>query len=352
MPGKPLEDITKELQKDFIAKLSSNENLIGPSPSVFKAMMDEFSKINMYPHPQSPNLLDVLSKKLNRPTTEIMCACGVDALILYAVMAFCEKDENIVCPYPTFIGLMVNAKKLDRKVKCVDLTHHTIDLKKVLENIDPNTKIIYLANPNNPTGTYFNNHDFKLFMQQVPKHILVILDEAYFEYASNLKDYPNGNSFQYENLLVFRTFSKAFGLAGLRIGYGFGPDDLIQSLYKVKMTFEPSRLAQAAAMAALNDQKHLDHVLEENKNGLLLFEQGLKALGLRFIEKSASNFITILFDSSEQAINIKNKVYQDGLVVRPLQAFGMDHAIRMNTGSKQHNDMAINIIKKVIQGGT
>jgi histidinol-phosphate aminotransferase len=219
------------------------------------------------------------------------------------------------------------------------------DLPTLACEINPNTKIVYLANPNNPTGTIFTRHEFEEFYRHVPERVLIILDEAYFEYAKDNPRYPDSMHYRYDNVITLRTFSKVYGLAGARIGYGFAHEDLIRNLLKVKLPFEPSTPAQAAGVAALTDKEFLHRSLELNARGLRYLSNGLAEIGLAVVPSEA-NFVMTVLPGERDADRIFEALLAQGVVVRPLKAFGLPNCLRISTGTDADNRLCIEALRE------
>src|SRR5208337_4343081 len=219
------------------------------------------------------------------------------------------------------------------------------DLTALAGAITERTKIVYLANPNNPTGTIFSKHEFDEFYRHVPERVLIILDEAYFEYAKDNPRYPDSMHYRYDNVITLRTFSKIYGLAGARIGYGFAHEELIRNLLKVKLPFEPSSPAQAAGIGALADKEFLHRSLELNARGLRCLTEGLQDLGLP-LAPSEANFVMIDMASEGEAMRVFEELLSQGVVVRPLKAFGLPNCLRISTGTDEDNRFCIDSFRK------
>ncbi|HXG00192.1 MAG TPA: histidinol-phosphate transaminase, partial [Bacteroidota bacterium] len=209
-------------------------------------------------------------------------------------------------------------------------------------------KIIYLANPNNPTGTIFTKHEFDEFMKSVPQHVLIILDEAYFEYAKDNPKYPDSMHYRYDNVITLRTFSKIYGLAGVRIGYGFAHDALISNLLKVKLPFEPSTLAQAAGIGALSDTAFLHRSLEVNAEGMRYVVPRLQELGFTVVPSDA-NFVMCPLESEEAAMRLYTELLHQGIIIRPLRAFRLPQCVRITIGTMKENERLIHALSKIRQ---
>jgi histidinol-phosphate aminotransferase len=220
------------------------------------------------------------------------------------------------------------------------------DLTALAGAITDRTKIVYLANPNNPTGTIFSKHEFDAFYQHVPERVLIILDEAYFEYAKDTPRYPDSMHYRYDNVITLRTFSKVYGLAGVRIGYGFAHERLIANLLKVKLPFEPSTLAQAAGIGALADKEFLHKSLELNARGLKFLTASLGEMGLTVVPSEA-NFLMVVLGSAEHATRLTGELLTQGIIIRPLAAFGLPNCVRISTGTMEDNERCVTVIQKL-----
>jgi histidinol-phosphate aminotransferase len=347
-PGKPISELKREKNLSKIVKLASNENPLGPSPMAMAAATSMITELHRYPDFRAFDLIKALSKNTGKPPDTLISASGSDSLISSAINALTEEKDQVLTSEGTFIGLYVNVKKLNRKLKCIPLKNYTYDLDAILNNIDSQTKIIYLANPNNPTGTFFTSDVFKSWMSKVPDHILVILDEAYTVYAQSHEGYPNGLDLDYPNLLVLRTLAKSHGLAGLRIGFAWGPEQIIQAMYRVKLPFEPSVIAQYATIAALEDLTFLKRTVETNQRNLKKLQETASKIGIEF-PPSATNFIMLILPNESAAEQFVEGCLNEGLIVRGLKPFGIPQGVRVNSGTDEETDWACTIIKKVHQ---
>jgi histidinol-phosphate aminotransferase len=244
-----------------------------------------------------------------------------------------------------FIGFQVLAKSRGVKYRTVPYRDWHYDLPALAACINSNTKIIYLANPNNPTGTIFTRHEFDQFYQHVPERVLIILDEAYFEYAKDNPKYPDSMHYRYDNVITLRTFSKIYGLAGVRIGYGFAHEELIKNLLKVKLPFEPSTPAQAAGIGALDDKEFLHRSLELNARGLRTLSEGLAGLGLP-VAPSQANFLMTVLPTEQDAQRVFQELLAQGVVIRPLKAFGLPNCLRISTGTDEDNRLCVEALRR------
>jgi histidinol-phosphate aminotransferase len=296
--------------------------------------------------PSNYKLVNEIARRYSKKPEQIICGSGSDSLIQYIIMAFSSCDDELITSEGTFIGWYVNADKLGRKSVLIPLKNYSYDLEGIRNSITGSTKIIYLANPNNPTGTMFTKNEFEDFIKAVPQKVLVILDEAYTIYAESNPEYPNGLQYDYSNLVVLRTLSKAYGLAGLRIGFAAGSPEVIKELYKVKLPFEPNYLAQEAAIAAFDDKEFLDKTIAANSESLKIMEKKVREIGIKFIPTNA-NFFLLVLQSPEIAGELAEECLDQGLILRHVSSFGLPECIRINSGSVEETYFAIDVIEKV-----
>ena len=267
-PGKPISEVQREFGLDKIIKLASNENPLGPSPKAKLAINKALNDLHRYPDAAGYELRKKLAEKFNIKISNVVLGAGSEGIMSTIIRTFLLNYDELISAADSFIGFKVLANASGRKVHWVPMKNHKYDLLKLVDQINDYTKIIYIANPDNPMGTYITKKEFDSFYKYVPERVLIILDEAYFEYANSSEDYPDSMSYRYDNVITLRSFSKAYGLGGVRIGYGFAHSELISNLIKVKVPFEPSSLAQVAATAALDDYSFLSDTLELNRDGL------------------------------------------------------------------------------------
>src|SRR3954451_6114325 len=319
--GRSIEEVQREYGLERVVKLASNENPLGPSPVAISAMQEHMADLNLYPN-GGLGLRGVLAAPYDVKVENVIAGSGSEGIMSNIIRAFlCDEDE-VLTTDAAFIGFQVLAKSRGVRYRTVPYLAWHYDLAAMAAQINQNTKIIYLANPNNPTGPICTRHQFDEFYKHVPERVLIILDEAYFEYAKDNPRYPDSMHYRYDNVITLRTFSKIYGLAGVRIGYGFAHESLITNLLKVKLPFEPSTLAQAAGIGALADKEFLHRSLELNARGLRMLSAGLADLGLPVVPSEA-NFVMTVFPTAEDANRIFEDLLARGVVVRPLKAFGL-----------------------------
>lgn len=347
-PGKPIEEVQRELGLDKIYKLASNENPLGPSPLAIKAIEKNLSSSHRYPDASGFDLRSKLAEKFNVKLDNVVIGAGSEGIMGTIMRTFLLPEDEIITAADSFIGFTVLARASRRKVHWIPMKNHRYDLKAMADCVNEYTKIIYIANPDNPMGTYITTKEFDEFYAHVPERVLIILDEAYFEFAQYLDDYPDSMHYRYDNVITLRTFSKAYGLAGLRIGYGFAHDQLITNLMKVKPPFEPSSIAQIAGYAALEDRKHLDKTVKLVHEELKYFYQALNHLGIHHLYSSA-NFITTIWESIHQAKSVCQKVLEKGIILRYLEPFGWPNCIRISIGLHKENEQCIDVLRTILR---
>ena len=346
-PGKPIEEVKRELGISNIIKLASNENPLGPSPKAIKAIKSNIHNFHRYPDASGYDLRKKLAKNFNVEIDNVVIGAGSEGIMSTIMRTFLLNDDQLIGSENSFIGFKVLANASGRLTKWVPMKDNRYDLDGMAKKINDYTKIIYIANPDNPMGTFITKDEFDEFYSYVPPRVLIILDEAYFEFAKAIPEYPDSMHYRYNNVITLRSFSKAYGLGGLRIGYGFAHHDLISNLMKVKVPFEPAIPAQIAGCAALEDLDFLERTVRENKNSLQYFENELGKLKVLFLPSSA-NFITTIWKSEDEAQRIVNRLMEAGIIVRHLKSFGWPNYIRISTGLEEENKRLISQLKAII----
>ena len=343
--GRTIESVRKQYGLTRVAKLGSNENPLGASPKAMEAITRASNGLNRYPN-GGLDLREVLAREYDVKVENVIAGSGSEGIMSNIIRAFLCDDDEVLTTDAAFIGFQVLAKSRGVKYRTVPYDNWHYDLPALAEQINQHTKIVYLANPNNPTGTIFTRHEFDEFYRHVPERVLIILDEAYFEYAKDNPRYPDSMHYRYDNVITLRTFSKIYGLAGVRIGYGFAHEELIRNLLKVKLPFEPSTLAQAAGIGALADKEFLHRSLELNARGLKFLSESLRGLGMDVVPSDA-NFIMVVLSGEEQAQRMAHDLIAQGVIVRPLKSFGLPQCIRISTGTDDDNHRCIETIQKL-----
>lgn len=345
-PGKPVSELQRETGLSSITKLASNENPLGPSPLALERIKEHLNDLHRYPN-GGLDLRELLAARFRLRVDNVICGSGSEGIMSSIIRAFLCDDDEVLTSEGTFVGFYVLARSRGTKLVTVPLRDYRFDLPAIAKAITPHTKIIYLANPNNPTGTIFTTDEFDAFMGKVPEHVLIILDEAYFEYAKDNPSYPDSMRYRYDNVITLRTFSKAYGLAGIRIGYGFAHDRLITNLLKVKLPFEPSTLAQAAGIGALADNEFLERSLTVNTAGKKQLLPALRRLGLTVVPSEA-NFVLVPLASESMANYLYQELLLQGVIVRPLKSFGLPSCLRITIGTPEQIDILVDRLRIIL----
>ena len=334
VPGKPIEEVQRELGLIDVIKLASNENQLGPSPRAMAALKADAVRASVYPDAGAGRLREALAGITGLPAGQIVVGNGSDEIIRLTAEALLGPDDEAIICEPTF-GEYLYAVSLVGAIPVQIKSGHGQDLQAMLAAITPRTKVVFVCNPNNPTGSMVTKDEFSAFIERLPHGILVVYDGAYQEYVESA-DYPDGTGLVREGapVLVLRTFSKIYGLAGLRVGYGIGPSGLIDLLYRVKEPFNVNLLAQTAARVALGDTEHVARSLAMNCAGKKQLYAGLAALGLSY-QPTQANFI--LFDLGRDAQGIYRGLLELGVIVRPAGVFGLPRGIRVTVGTESQN---------------
>jgi histidinol-phosphate aminotransferase len=345
-PGKPVSELQRELGISHVVKLASNENPLGPSPMAVEAIRGSLQALQLYPN-GGFDLREELARRYRLKLENVIAGSGSEGIMATIIRTFlCDADE-VLTSEGTFVGLYVLARSRGVRLVLVPQREYRYDLDAIAAAITPRTKIVYLANPNNPTGTIVTRAEFERFMNTVPSRVLVILDEAYFEYAAGTSAYPDSMEYRLDNVITLRTFSKVYGLAGVRIGYGFAHGNLIASLLKVKLPFEPSTPAQAAGIAALNDTPFLERSLRVNRDGKRFLIPELERLGLTTVPTEA-NFVMVPLENEKVVDDLYGSLLQRGVIIRPLRAFGLPHCVRITIGTREENEELVGALAAVL----
>ena len=331
--GKPIEELTREKGITKIAKLASNENPLGPSPFAIKNMTNALWDVHRYPDMSAFEVKSALAKLYKLKNNNIILGNGSEGIMAYIARAFVQPGHEILTSANTFIGFYIICRSVGADIKTVPLKNYRFDVEAIAKSITAKTKVIYICNPNNPTGTYITKSEFDYLMSHVPSHVLVILDEAYFEFAKIQSDYPDSMDYRYDNVLTLRTFSKAYGLSGIRIGYGFGHEDLISNLHKVKLPFEPGVIAQVGALGAIYDKPHLKRTIVNNVRRYNETFDFLTKHDFTPIP-SATNFICFKTGSELASKYMFDELLNYGVIIRQLKANEMPEFVRVSLGTK------------------
>lgn len=336
--GKTISEVREEYQPAQISKLASNENRLGCSIRVKEAVLQSLDEIQDYPDPLSSKLRKRVAEFNGVSESEVLLTSGSESLISIICRTFFKNDEHAITADATFVGFFVQAGVRGVSINKVPITdQYGFDVKAILANINEKTKLIYIANPNNPTGTYLTKDEYRKLLDGIPENVLLVLDEAYYEFAESIPDYPKAIDYRKENVIILRTFSKAYGLAGFRIGYGIANEELIHQMIKTKLTFEPTALAQAAAFVALEDQEFIRYTVQsvnQQKEEIYSFFDHHSVEYVR----SASNSVLMILESEGDAIDFTDSMLRNGVILRRVQAFGLPNSVRITIGTESEMD--------------
>lgn len=346
-PGKPIEELEREIGITNAIKLASNENPLPPSDRVRKAIAAALGGLNRYPDGSGHYLRQALAKRHGLTSEHIVLGNGSNELIELVVRTFLQPGDEAVIPHPSFVvyPMIVQAAGGIRVV--VTLEDYRLDLEGMARAITPLTKLVFIANPNNPTATVVTAEEVDAFMARVPDRVIVVFDEAYIEFAQG-PDFPDALSYlrQGRKVVILRTFSKAASLAGLRMGYGMAEPDAILLLHRIRQPFNVNSLAQAAAMAALEDEAHVLECVKMNEAGKAYLCEEFGALDLQYVP-SRANFI--LVDVKRPAVELYQRLLKEGVIVRPMTSFGMETALRITVGTPEENRRMIKALRKCLR---
>lgn len=336
--GKTIAEVRNEYNPVTISKLASNENRLGCSPAVKEAINRALNSIQDYPDPIAGKLRQAIADRNGVYPEEVLLASGSESIISILCRTFFKQDENAVTADATFVGFFVQAGVRGIEIKKVPVTKdYRFDVDSMMQSIDSRTKMVYLANPNNPTGTIISSNDYRRLADGIPGDVLLIADEAYFEYVEGHPDFLSALDYRKDNVIILRTFSKAYGLAGLRIGYAIADPGLIREMLKTKLTFEPAALAQAGALAAYNDTVFLNKSVELVKKGRKDLYTFFDSNNVSYIP-SASNSVMMILNSKEEAADFTQKMLELGVILRQVGAFGLPDCVRITIGTEEEMD--------------
>jgi len=343
-PGKPIEDVARELGLDpaTIIKLASNENPLGPSPRAVEAGRKAMEGVRLYPDGGCCELRRRLAERFGLGSDQIILGNGSNEIIELLGHVFLEPGDEVIMGTPAFVVYKLVALLFGARPIEVPLVNHRHDLGQMAEAITERTKLVFLPSPNNPTGTANSQPEIEDFIRALPGSVVFVLDEAYAEYLDSPPDLRPLIAAGHK-VVCLRTFSKIFGLAGLRVGFGYGDAGLIALLNRVRQPFNLNGVAQATALAALDDGDHLEHCRSSNREGLARISRGFKSLGLEFIP-SVANFVTVRVGDGRR---IFQALQETGIIVRPMEGYGMGHWIRVSVGTAEENNRLLRELEKL-----
>jgi histidinol-phosphate aminotransferase len=336
-PGKPEEEVQRELGLERVVKLASNEGPWGPFPAALEALERHAHTLNRYPDGGAYHLRNAIAERHGVDPANVVTAAGADAVIGHLSVATLDPGDEVVTAWPSFVSYVLDALKLGAVPVRVPLVDHHYDLDALLDAIGPRTKLVYVATPNNPTGTMTGRDELDAYFERVPDHVLTVVDQAYFEYIDR-PDYPDAVE-EYlkrgRRVLVLRTFSKIYGLAGLRVGYAVGPADVIEAIGKTRRAFDVSTQAQVAALASIDAEAELAERRRLTAEGRATLERTLREHGLEPAGPAVANFLFV--EVGEDATPFFQALLHQGAIVRPLSGFGAPGAVRITVGTPEEN---------------
>lgn len=346
VPGKPVSELERELGISDSIKLASNENPLGCSEKAKAAIQAELSEMARYPDGGGFALRDALAEKHNIDPACITLGNGSnDVLDMIARVFLAPGYESLFSQY-AFAVYPISSQSVGATLNMAPASNYGHDLEEMINRVGENTRVVWVANPNNPTGTWLNSEELENFVAAIPKNVIVVVDEAYIEYVAE-DEYPDASLWlgKYPNLIVTRTFSKAYGLASLRIGYGLSHPDVADLLNRVRQPFNANSMALAAAQAALEDQAFIQQAVSVNRQGMSQLTAGLDAMGLEYIP-SVGNFITI--DVGQPVEAVDKALLQEGCIARPVANYGMPNHLRVTIGLENENSHFLSALAKVL----
>jgi histidinol-phosphate aminotransferase len=344
-PGRPIEEVARELNlpANEIIKLASNENPLGPSPAALAAMQKVLANLHLYPDGNAFYLKQKLAEKLGVTPANLVLGNGSNEIIEFVGHAYFAPGVDVVVSQFCFAIYPLVAKLFGANVVTVPAKNYGHDLPAMLKAITPHTRVVFVANPNNPTGTLAPREEVIEFVNEVPDHVLLVMDEAYIEFLDDAVDLvPLIRLGVRKNLILMRTFSKIFGLAGLRLGYGIGPSDLIAALEKARQPFNINSVAQAGALAALDDSEHIRKTRQNNFAGLDFFRRAFRDLKLEYVP-SFANFILVRVGEGQKVFEAMQR---QGVIVRPMGGYQLPEWIRISAGTPKENERGLDALKK------
>ncbi len=347
-PGRPIEEVARELGLPFgnIAKLASNENPLGPAPAAMEAMSQALASVHLYPDGNAFYLKNRLSEHLDLPGSQIILGNGSNELIEFIGHAFLQPGKNIVVSQYCFAIYPIVARLFGADVITVPAENYGSDIAGMIAAVNADTRVVFLANPNNPTGTLSRAEDVERLLAEVPSNVLVVVDEAYFEYLDSPQDLlPKIREGALPNLMLMRTFSKIYGLAGLRIGYGMGSESLIAGLEKIRQPFNINSLAQAAALASLDATDHVVESRRQNREGVDFYEQACRERGWEFVP-SFANFVLIRVGDGAGAYQA---LLEAGIIARPMAGYQLPNWLRISVGTRAENERCVAALAEAIE---
>ena len=347
-PGKPVEEVQRELGLERVVKLASNEGPYGPFPAALEAISRATLELNRYPDGGAYRLRQALAVRHDVRFEEVTVCAGADAIIGFLCLAVLDPGDETVTGWPSFPSYVLDPLKVGAKSIRVPLKEDRVDLEAVVESIGERTKLVFLATPNNPTGTTNARAELDAYFAVCPEHVLTVLDQAYLEYIEE-PAYPDGIE-EYakagRRVLVLRTFSKIYGLAGLRVGYGIGPEEVVTAIGKVRRAFDVTSAGQEAALASLDDAGELERRRVANREAMALLQETLRSHGFEFAGPAVANFLFV--DVGDDAATLNDALLRRGVIVRPMGSFGAPGALRITAGTPEEIEFLSETLSEVV----
>ena len=347
-PGKPVEDVQRELGLERIVKLASNEGPFPPFPAALEAMERAALELNRYPDGGVYRLHEALAARHGVAFAQIAVGAGADGCLDMLSQATLDPGDEVVCGWPSFPSYVIYARKQGASAVTVPLQEQRYDLDALAAAVTPRTKLVYVCHPNNPTGTMNTKDELDRFFERVPEHVLVVIDQAYFEYIDR-PDYPDAVEAYLKagrRVVILRTFSKIYGLAGLRVGYAVAPADVVAAMTKTRRPFDVTSPAQAAALASMDDPLEIGQRRALNAEGLAQLERTLREHGFEPVPGAVGNFLYV--EVGDEAPRLYEALLHEGVIVRPLAGFGAPGALRISVGSPEENAFFAGALGRVL----
>lgn len=346
IPGKPADEVKRELGLERVIKLASNENPLGPSPRAIERVREMAARAHIYPDASAWALKQELASRYGVPESQIILGNGSDEILILLGQTFISPGDEAVMPAPSFPVYRTSVLLAGGTPVEVPLKDGFLDLPAMAEKINEKTKMVFICNPNNPTGAMVSRTEVDQFMKKIPEGVLVVADEAYYEYVSD-PDYGDLLPYLKQGfpVIVLHTFSKIYGLAGLRVGYGLVPEDVQAFFNRVRLSFNVNSLAQAAALAALSDQEHVERSRRVNEEGKAYLQAEFRKIGLK-VYRTWGNFIMV--DTGRDCQAVFQQLLREGVIVRPTSAWGLMTCLRITIGSPSENEILVRALRNVL----
>ena len=352
VPGKPIEELRRELGLDDIIKIASNENPLGPSPKAKQAIEAELSRLHIYPDGAAHDMVQAVANYHEIPPTEVITGNGSDEILTMAVRTFCRygKDSAVISKH-SFAAYGIRCQSHNLDVRWVPMGEGlTYDLEAMAEAIDETTKIVFIANPNNPTGTYVGGEELRAFLGAIPDQVVVLVDEAYHQYVT-ADDYESALSMRdvHERLIVTRTLSKCYGLAGARAGYGLSTPEMINRMNRVREPFNCNSVAQVALPAALDDEEFVERSVAINERGRKTLESGLESLAPLGVDWIPSQTNFLLVELPLEGVRVYEAMLRKGVIVRPMAGYGLGRWLRISLAQEEKMERCVDALRDVLE---